>query len=207
VTSARFLVPLAAIVLAVFGTSRLMESIDSGPVGVTGGTGLSVGGGGDGSNGGGDGGDGEGGDRERGDGGSRERRSFFTPSGMRSLIDLLEDQGERVTLFRVQENAAQVQMARRGGGGAMVVVEPGPNVRFRAETPVAVPGGFEARDLDPRAPSRIRSAIRERSRSPIDYMVFLVNPVTGEGAWDAFLRNGDHTHFHADADGRNVTRP
>jgi hypothetical protein len=207
VNELRFIVPLAAVVLAIFGTSRVMESIDSGPVGVSGSTGLSIGSG-DSNGGDEDGGDEDGGDgRQKGDGDSRERRSFFTPSGMRALVDLLDDQGERVTLFRLQADAAQVQMARRGGGGAMVVVEPGPDIRFRTETPVAVPGGFEARELDPRAPQRIRSAIREHSRAPIDYMVFLVNPVTRESGWEAFLANGDHTHFHADADGRNVTRP
>jgi hypothetical protein len=194
----RALIPLVAVALAIFGTSRVMEGVDPGPAKASGDSSSS------------------GGDRgsDHGDGGkrSRETHSFFSPAGMRDLKELLAKEGgpeARISLFRVQENDAQVFL-RKGNGGGMLVLERGPKVKFRASSPAAVPGGFTLRQLDPRAPQRIGDAIARLSKASladVDYMVFNTNPIDREGSWEVFLATGDHTHFHADAHGRNVTRP
>jgi hypothetical protein len=207
----RFVVPLAAIVLAVFGTSRLIEAIDPGADRASG-EGRSVAaderppepGSSD-----------RRGERKRGAKPRRHRSSsFLAPTGMRQLKALLASEagsGGRVTLFRVQADAAQVHVARRGGGGGgLLVIEKGPRVRFRASTPVAVPGGFSLSELDPYAPSRIGSAIARLSSASladVDYMVFVSGLAGNPSSWEAFLANAEHTHFHADAHGRDVTRP
>jgi hypothetical protein len=202
----RFVVPLAAIVLSVLGTSRLIEAIDPGADRASG-QGPSIAA---------DERRSEPGSSKRGEKRRRRARrpsSFLTPAGMRQLKALLASEagaGGRVTLFRVQAGAAQVHFARRGGGGGLLVIEKGPRVRFRASTPVAVPGGFRLRDLDPYAPSRVGSEIARLSSASladVDYMVFFFGLAGQGGGWEAFLANAEHTHFHADAHGRNVTRP
>jgi hypothetical protein len=200
----RALIPLAAVVLAVFGTSRVMESVDPGPLRASSFSDS--------------GGDGKG--ERRGDGDrkgetkerSRESHSFFSAAGMRELVDFIRSEGGaevRVSLFRIQANQSQAFVRSGSGGGGMMVIDRGPTMKFRAESPTAVPGGFTLGKLDPRAPARIGDAIARLSDATladVDYMVFLLNPVTGEGGWDAFLTNGEHTHFHADAHGRHVQR-
>jgi hypothetical protein len=201
----RFLIPLAAIALAVFATSRLMVAIDPGeahPTGITGVGSDTV--------------DGKprkagGGDRGGSGRGSHETHSFFSGAGMRDLQRLIRKEAGpevRVSLFRLQSDQAQI-FARAGSSGKMLVVERGPRVRFSATTPVATPGGFSLRALDPNAPRRIVTAIARLSHQPasrVDYMVFSTNPVEPEGRWDAFL-SGGATHFAADAHGRDVTQP
>jgi hypothetical protein len=220
----RLLVPLAAIAIAVFATSRLMVAIDPGEAHPTGLTKKTIG-------------DlqselrnaGKPGaaerlrrELERGAGaGMRERDgtprgetySFYSPKGMRQLKSLMEAEGGRggrVALFRIQSSQAQIQVGRGGRqGGAILVVDRGPSVRFRTPTPVLGAGGFSPAGLDPRAPGRIGRAIaRQSEASPadVDYMVFFVNPIDHEGSWDAFLTR-TATHFHADAHGRHVTQP
>ena len=198
----RALVPLLAVVLAVFGTSRVMESVDPGTPRAS----ASSNSGGDGE--GDDHGDRKGGKRER----TKETHSFFSPAGMRDLADLIRREAgpeARVSLFRVQAHDAQV-FVKKGSGGSMLVIERGPKIKFSGSSPAAPLSGFFLSALDPRAPERIGDAIARLSSSTIadvDYMVFLDNPVTHEGSWEAFLTNGDHTHFHADAHGRHVIRP
>jgi hypothetical protein len=201
----RALVPLLAVVLAVFGTSRVMESVDPGAPRASASSDSDSG-----SGGGGDHGDRK---KERGDHEkSHETHSFFSPAGMRDLAGLIRREAGpegRVSLFRVQAHDAQV-FVKKGSGGSMLVIERGPKVKFSGSSPAAPLGGFSLSALDPRAPERIGDAIARLSSSTIadvDYMVFLINPVTHEGSWEAFLTNGDHTHFHADAHGRHVTRP
>jgi hypothetical protein len=197
----RLLIPLVAIALAVFGTSRVMESIDPGKATADSKSSGGGGGGGD------DQGDGDG-----KDGGSRETHTFFSPAGMSDLKELIRKEGgpeARVGLFRIQASDAQVFL-RSGEGGKMLVIERGPKVRFSGTSPAATLSGFTLRKLDDRAPRRIGNGIARLSHASladVDYMVFLVNPITGEGGWEAFLSTGDHTHFHADAHGRKVTRP
>ena len=199
----RFLIPLLAVVLAAFGTSRVMESVDPGePHAAT----ASDSGDGDGDH-----GDGKsaGKDKER----KRETHSFFSPSGMRDLADLLRREGgpeARISLFRIQAGDAQVFVKKSSESGGLLVIERGPKVKFRTTSPVSPPGGFSLGKLDPRAPQRIGDAIARLSKATladVDYMVFLINPITNEGSWETFLASGDHTHFHADAHGRHVTRP
>jgi hypothetical protein len=191
----RLLIPLAAIAIAVFATSRLMVAIDPGeahPTGLPHASAIGTG-------------------REGGTKGSRETYSFYSPSGMRQLRKLILTEAgteARVSLFRLQASQAQV-FTRAGRGGKMLVIERGPRVRFSASTPTGVPGGFGVRDLDPRAPGRILAAIArlsDASAKDVDYMVYSVSPVDGTGRWDAFLTRGA-THFAADAHGRQVTRP
>jgi hypothetical protein len=204
----RFLVPLAAIAIAVYATSRLMVAIDPGEAHPTGlsdetATGLkgevrrALGGGGK------DGG----GERRSG----RKNHSFFSAAGMRELKGLIGKEAGRggtIGLFRLQADEAQV-FTRTGHGGRMLVVERGPRVRFRATTPIATPGGFALGALDPDAPRRIVAAIVRRTHGTerdIDYMVFSTSPIDRRGRWDAFLTGGA-THFAADAHGRHVTQP
>ena len=204
----RFLLPLAAIAIAVFATSRLMVAIDPGeahPTGLSGETAKgfkdqvrrATGGGDD--------------DDEGGDERSRETHSFFSRAGVRDLQRLvIEEAGPeaRVSIFRLQSREAQV-FTKSGGGGRMLVIERGPRVRFSASTPTAVPGGFGIRSVDPDAPARILTAIArlsDASAGDVDYMVYSVSPIDGTGRWDAFLTRGA-THFAADAHGRHVTRP
>jgi hypothetical protein len=197
----RALLPLAAIVLAVFATTRLMASIDPGEAHPTGlgvaadqlGTGDAKAG-------------------KRGGGGpSRETHSFYSPSGMRQLRALIRREGgpnALVPLFRVTPDQAQVQLAK-GGGGRLLVIERGPKVKFSVSTPVAAPGGFRLRELDTGAPKRILAAVRrlsEASANDVDYMVFTVSPIDRTGGWDAFAARPP-AHFHTDAHGRHVTRP
>jgi hypothetical protein len=202
----RLLIPLAAIAIAVFATSRLMVAIDPGeahPTGLSGETANSLKeevrratGGGDGKEGG----------RS-----SRESHSFFSRAGMRDLQRLVTKEAgpeARVSLFRLQASEAQV-FTRSGGGGKMLVIERGPKVRFSASTPAGVPGGFGIRSVDPGAPRRILVAmarLSDASANEVDYMVYSVSPIDKEGRWDAFLKRGA-THFAADAHGRHVTRP
>jgi hypothetical protein len=204
----RLLIPLAAIVLAAFATTRLMVAIDPGeahPTGLPHDTAESLkdqvrkvtGGGGD---------HGDGGGRP-----SRETHSFFSRAGVRDLERLIAKEAgpeSRVSLFRLQSDQAQV-FTRAGSGGKMLVIERGPKVKFSASTPVATPGGFSLRDLDPNAPGRILGGIARLSHASandVDYMVFSTNPIDREGRWDAFL-TGTATHFAADAHGRHVTQP
>lgn len=204
----RVLLPLLAVVLAVFGTSHVMESVDPGPLRASGFSGS-------GNNGDSGGGNKKGGGKSKGDRKerSRESHSFFSPTGMRELVDLIRHEAGpegRITLFRVQANQAQVFVKRSATSGGMLVIDRGPNVKFSTTSPASPPGGFSPRKIDPRAPERIGDAIArmsDASLSDVDYMVFLINPVTGEGSWESFLATGDHTHFHADAHGRGVTRP
>jgi hypothetical protein len=195
VRSERLLIPLAAIAIAVFATSRLMVAIDPGEAHPTGLPHASA----------------IGADREGGTKGSRETYSFYSPSGMRQLRKLILTEAgpeARVSLFRLQASQAQV-FTRAGRGGKMLVIERGPRVRFSASTPTGVPGGFGVRDLDPRAPGRILAAIArlsDASAKDVDYMVYSVSPIDATGRWDAFLTRGA-THFAADAHGRQVTRP
>ena len=199
----RVLIPLVAVVVAVFATSRVMESVDPGPLRAQSTSGK---GGGDH----GDGGNGRGDHHERR---SHETYSFFSPAGMRQLTGLLRREGGpegQITLFRVQAGEAQVFLKKGGGSGGLLVVERGAKVKFRTESPVSPPGGFGISKLDPRAPQRIGDAIARLSKASladVDYMVFLINPIENVGSWEAFLSNADHTHFHADAHGRHVTRP
>ena len=203
----RLLIPLAAIAIAVFATSRLMVAIDPGEAHPTGLTGAYS-----------DTADGkprkekgdDHGDRKKA---SHETHSFFSSSGVRELQRLIRKEAgpeSRVSLFRLQSDAAQVFTRAAGGsGGKMLVIERGPRVKFSASTPVAAPGGFTLGALDPNAPGRILGAIAELSHAPasrVDYMVFSVNPIDREGRWDAFLTAGA-THFAADAHGRHVTQP
>jgi hypothetical protein len=196
----RIVVPVAAVALAVFATSHVMESVDPGPPRASASSGS--GGSGDGTNG--------KGDREREK--SHETHSFLSPAGMRDLAGLIRREAGpegRISLFRVQSEQAQV-FVKKGSGGSLLVIERGPKVKFSGNSPAAPLGGFFLSALDPRAPQRIGDAIARVSSATIadvDYMVFLINPVTHEGSWEAFLTNGDHTHFHADAHGRHVTRP
>jgi hypothetical protein len=205
----RVLLPLLAVALAVFGTSRLMESIDPGQVRASGLSEQTL----------------ERLDRERkrrvrqGERrGKREKRraselhSLLSPAGMRELKTLIRREAKRgdVTLFRVTANDAQVHVARPTGGGMLLVLERGPSVRFRTPTPVGIPGGFPLGDIDVYAPRRVGAGIARLSRATladVDYMVYLVNPVTREGQWNAFLGDPAHTHFQADAHGRGVTSP
>ncbi|HKP89174.1 MAG TPA: hypothetical protein VJT75_04290 [Thermoleophilaceae bacterium] len=205
----RLLIPLAAIAVAIFATSRLMVAIDPGeahPTGLGGDTAKSAEkairkatGGGDGN---GDGG---------GKGGSRESHSFFSRAGMRDLQRLVTEEAgpeARVSLFRIQASQAQV-FTRSGSGGKMLVLERGPKVKFSASTPAGIPGGFGIRSVDTSAPSRILVAIArlsDASANDVDYMVYLVSPIDRTGRWDAFLKRGA-THFAADAHGRHVTQP
>ena len=207
--SERFLIPLAAIAIAVFATSRLMVAIDPGeahPTGLTGAYSDTV--------------DGKppkergAGDRDRETKASHETHSFFSSSGVRDLQQLIRKEAgaeSRVSLFRLQSDAAQVFTRSAGGssGGKMLVIERGPRVKFSSNTPGAAPGGFTLGTLDPRAPARILGAISELAHAPasrVDYMVFSVGLVDHQGRWDAFLK-GDATHFAADAHGRHVTQP
>jgi hypothetical protein len=210
VNPTRLAIPALAVALSVFGTSRLMAGID--PIRAsaaadkvrTPGREPAAGGHGERA---------KGGDRGQRTT-DREPRSFLSPPGMRQLRALLQSEagrGGRVTLFRVQSDAAQVQVARGDrAGGTLLTIERGPSVRFRISTPVAAPGGFAPEELDAEAPQRIGTAIARLSDATladVDYMVFLVSPIDRSGGWEAFLANADHTHFHADAHGRNVTRP
>jgi hypothetical protein len=197
----RLLIPLAAIAVAVFATSRLMVAIDPGeahPTGLSGDSRKALGRGGG-------GGDTGGGDK------SRETHSFFSRAGVRDLQALVAKEAgpeARVSLFRLQASQAQV-FTRTGGGGKMLVIERGPKVRFSASTPAGVPGGFGIRSVDPSAPRRILAAITHLSNASakdVDYMVYSLNPIDRTGGWDAFLTR-TATHFHADAHGRHVTRP
>lgn len=206
----RFLIPLAAIAIAIFATTRLMVAIDPGeahPTGLGGDTAKSLeeqvrkatGGGS--------------GDRKTSKHRSRETHSFYSAKGVRDLQRLIRQAAgpeSRISLFRLQSDQAQVFTRAAGGsGGKMLVVERGPRVKFSATTPVATPGGFTIGTLDPNAPGRILAGIARLSHAPasrVDYMVFSTNPVDREGRWDAFLTGGA-THFAADAHGRNVTRP
>jgi hypothetical protein len=200
----RLLIPLAAIAIAVFATSRLMVAIDPGeahPTGITGAYSDTV--------------DGKprkaGGDQKERERSTLESHSFFSRAGMRDLQRLvIKEAGPeaRVSLFRLQASEAQV-FTRSGGGGKMLVVERGPKVRFSASTPAGVPGGFGIRSVDPGAPTRILGAIArlsDASANDVDYMVYSVSPIDRTGRWDAFLKRGA-THFAADAHGRHVTRP
>jgi hypothetical protein len=206
----RFLIPLAAIAIAVFATSRLMVAIDPGeshPTGLSGETAESFkdqvrrvtgGGGGD-------------GDREKRGQGSRETHSFYSAAGVRDLQDLVTEEAgpeARVSLFRLAADQASV-FTRSGRGGKMLVIERGPRLKFSASTPTGVPGGFGIRSLDPSAPGRVLTAIARlsgRSAKDVDYMVYSVSPIDGTGRWNAFLA-GSGTHFAADAHGRHVTQP
>jgi hypothetical protein len=199
----RVLIPLVAVVLAVFGTSRVMESVAPATPHAASAS-DSDGGGGDGE------GDGKGGHKKER---KRETHTFFSAAGMRDLIALIRKEGGpegRVSLFRIQANDAQVFVKSSSTEGGMLVIERGPKVRFKGTSPVAPPGGFSLGKLDVHAPQRIGDGIARLSNATladVDYMVFLINPVTGDGGWETFLATGDHTHFHADADGRHVTRP
>jgi hypothetical protein len=202
----RFLIPLAAIAIAVFATSRLMVAIDPGeahPTGITGAYSDTADGKPRRSN---DGGKDHGGNKS-----SRETHSFFSRTGMRELQDFVAKEAgpeARVSLFRIQADQAQV-FTRTGNGGKMMVIERGPRVKFSASTPTGVPGGFGIRSVDPDAPRRIVAAIgglSDASAKDVDYMVYTVSPIDGEGRWDAFLTKGA-THFAADAHGRHVTQP
>jgi hypothetical protein len=209
----RLLIPLAAIAIAVFATSRLMVAIDPGeshPTGLSGETAESfkdelrkvTGGGG-----------GGGGGRSEGGGGksSRESHSFFSGAGVRDLQRLVTAEAgpeARVSIFRLQASQAQV-FTRSGGGGKMLVIERGPKVKFSASTPTGVPGGFGIRSVDPSAPKRILVAIARlssASANDVDYMVYSVSPIDETGRWDAFMTRGG-THFAADAHGHHVTQP
>ena len=195
----RALLPLAAIVLAVFATTRLMASIDPGEAHPTGlGPARS------------DTADGK--HRKRGGEGQRgETDSFYSPSGMHRLRSLIRREGgpeALVPLFRITPDQAQVQLAK-GGGGRLLVIERGPKVQYAVSTPVAAPGGFRLGQLDTGAPKRILAAVRrlsEASANDVDYMVFTVSPIDRTGGWDAFATRPP-AHFHADAHGRHVTRP
>jgi hypothetical protein len=207
----RFLIPLAAIALAVFATSRLMVAIDPGesrPTGLSGETAESlkdevrrITGGED------------GGRRRDGDRGqrSRETHSFFSRAGIRDLQRLVAEEAgpeARVSIFRIQASDATV-FARSGRGGKMLVIERGPKVKFSASSPTGVPGGFGIRTVDPDAPRRILVAIARlanASANDVDYMVYSVSPIDGTGRWGAFLK-GTGTHFAADAHGRQVRQP
>jgi hypothetical protein len=203
----RFLVPLAAIAIAVFATSRLMVAIDPGeahPTGLTGAYSDTA-----------DGKPAKAKHREHGAGKhrSRETHSFYSAKGVRDLQRLIRQAAgpeSRISLFRLQSDAAQVFTRAAGGsGGKMLVIERGPRVKFSASTAVATPGGFTLGALDPKAPARILAAIARLSHAPpsgVDYMVFSTNPIDREGRWDAFLTGGA-THFAADAHGRRVTQP
>lgn len=209
----RFLIPLAAIAIAVFATSRLMVAIDPGeahPTGLSGETAESfknelrkvTGGGGGGGSRGGDGDDGK---------GSRETHSFFSGAGVRDLQRLVTEEAgpeARVSIFRLQASQAQV-FTRSARGGKMLVIERGPRIKFSASTPTGVPGGFGIRSVDPSAPRRILAAIPQLSNASandVDYMVYSVSPIDGTGRWNAFLKR-DATHFAADAHGNHVTQP
>ena len=201
----RLLVPLAAIAVAVFGTSRLMVAIDPGeahPTGLPHDTAESL--------------KGEvrraiGGDRRGGGRGSRETYSFYSPTGMRQLRKLIQAEGGyegRIPIFRIQSDQAQVQVAR-GRHGRVLVVDRGPSVKFSVSTSVAISNGFRLSQLDVQAPRRILTAIaRASDASPKDvtYMVFSTNPIDRAGRWDAFVTESA-MHFAADAHGRHVTRP
>jgi hypothetical protein len=202
----RLLIPLAAIAVAVFATSRVMVAVDPGeahPTGLPHDTAKSLK----------DevrgtldrGGDHTGGGR------SRETHSFYSRAGIRDLQALVAKEAgpeARVSLFRLQSSQAQV-FTGSGGGGKMLVIERGPKVRFSASTPTGIPGGFGVRDLDPAAPRRILAAIARLSKASandVDYMVYTISPIDRTGGWDAFLTR-TATHFHADAHGRHVTQP
>lgn len=201
----RLLIPLAAIAIAVFATSRLMVSIDPGeahPTGPTGAYSDTV--------------DGKprkahGGGRKRKRRSSRETYSFFSPSGMRQLRRLILDKGgaeARLPIFRIASDQAQVQIAR-GRGGRLLVIDRGPQVKFSTATPIASPFGVRVTQLDVNAPERILTAIARLSGAPakdVDYMVFTLSPIDRTGSWDAFLV-ASARHFHADANGRHVTQP
>jgi hypothetical protein len=201
----RLLIPLVAIAVAVFATSRLMVAIDPGeahPTGLPHDTAESL--------------KDEvrraiGSDRKGGGNRSRETYSFYSPSGMRQLRRLIEREGGRdgrIPIFRIQSDQAQVQVAR-GRGGKLLVIDRGPTVKFSTSTPVASPYGFRLSQLDVQAPRRILTAVARLSKASakdVDYMVCTLNPIDGTVAWDAFL-TVTATHFHADAHGRHVTRP
>jgi hypothetical protein len=203
----RFLLPLAAIALAVFATSRLMVAIDPGEAHPTAITGAHS-----------DNPSDSGGKAGRKPGGRKRHRkqpggghSFYSPAGVRSLQRLIRKEAGPaavVSLFRLQAEEAQI-FTRTGNGGRMLVVERGPRVRFQATTPIGTPGGFDPSFLDVNAPRRILAAIARIahvSERNVDYMVFSTNPVDRGGRWDAFLTGGA-THFAADSHGRRVTRP
>jgi hypothetical protein len=224
VTAARILIPLAAVALAVFATSRLMSAIDPGSVGHP--TGLArdtvrglLG-------------DSDAGylkidpgkagralrrEAEREGSGkppaaARETVSFFSRSGMRRLKSLLEaaaGRGGRASFLRLTADQAQVTVARAGRStGEHLVIERGPSVRFRTPSPIIAPGSFSPREIDAAAPHRIGLTLARRSDATvadIDYMVFSLDPIEHRGGWEIFLaRTG--THLHADEHGRGLVR-
>ena len=114
-----------------------------------------------------------------------------------------------VTNLRLDASRANATI-RTGGQGKNLTIAEGGDVKSTVSIPASTGDGFSPRKLNPKAPERIASAIKEQSGfglDQIDYMVALQEPIDNKLEWDAFTKDNNHTNYLADADGRDVHHP
>jgi hypothetical protein len=126
----------------------------------------------------------------------RERPSLLSERGTSAALRELRSaaKGKAITLRVDRERITVV-----AEGNVLIYDSEGKLQKLPG--PPSVPIGFSLDDVDPRAPARIDGALREKGER-LDYLAFVINPVTDEGRWSVFAKGGKS--YSADASGRNL---
>jgi hypothetical protein len=145
---------------------------------------------------------------------SKASRSYLNPDVLTRELRRLDARGgghARVVDLRLDNNMFWATIADRDDNREMITVSPDGSRNART-IPAAVTDFVPSNRIDPRIPSRLIAAVRERThRGPqdIDYVVFSAAFAKLGSAWSVFLNKGPATQrqFVAALDGTDLHRP